>query len=131
MKRWLMKPESLIIARFWGPVGIVVGFICLLNVSNVTATSINFEPKNGMTNFIAGIALIVIGLIIASLARDKTAWARVGCTTGLSIFFWGIHVFNTYKSGLGFGIGWGAIILGIILLGIGFKFAPGLPWSPK
>jgi hypothetical protein len=131
MKRWLQKPESLKIASFWGSVGIVVGFICLLNVSNVTATSINFEPQNGMTNFIAGIILIALGVIIASLAQDKTGWARVGCTTGLSIFFWGIHVFNTYKTGLGFSIGWGAIILGIILLGIGFKLAPGFKWSPK
>lgn len=131
MKRWLQKPEQFKIASFWGPVGIVVGFICLLNVFDITATSISFEPTSGITNLIAGGVLIVIGIIMASLAQDKTGWARVGCTTGLAIFFWGIHVLNICKTGLGFWIGWGTIILGIILLGIGFKLAPGFKWSPK
>jgi hypothetical protein len=127
MRKWLQgfkEPKRLRILSFWGPAGIAVGVICILNVFNITAKSISFEPTNGMTNFIAGIVLIILGLAMSLLAQEKVLFARAGLPAGLSLFFWGTHVINIYNTGLGLWIGWGVIILGIVLLGMAFRWAP-------
>jgi tetrahydromethanopterin S-methyltransferase subunit E len=82
-------------APFWGPVGIAVGIICIINSFNTTATSFfNFESDYGIINIVIGIVVLIIGIILSVINRDKTIIARVGLTTGLSIFFWGISIVN-------------------------------------
>lgn len=107
--------------------GIAAGITCILNGFSITATSLSFQPTSGTTNFIGGIILIVIGLVMWLLVREGVVFARLGLTSGLAIFFFGNHIVNTYKTSLGLGIGWLVMLLGIALLVIGFRHAPFTP----
>ncbi|MDD4877032.1 MAG: hypothetical protein PHQ86_07910 [Dehalococcoidales bacterium] len=120
MRRWLeefKKPNRSRILSFWGPVGIALGVICILNGFSIIEESIAFEAKNGITNLIAGVILLGLGLVMTLLVQEKIGFARVGLTAGLAIFFWGINI--------GFlPFGWIPVTLGIISLIMGFKWAP-------
>ena len=127
MNKWLKKQKTLRnlqIASFWGPVAVVLAAICFFNAFIINEKSISFEPWNGRVNFIAAIVFFIIGLIFALFAWDKTAFARVGLTVGLSAVFWGSHVVTTDRAGLGMGIGWVVIFVGIISLIVGYKLSP-------
>jgi hypothetical protein len=125
------RPERDRVLQFWGPVGIAVGITLLLLNVQVTAATINFELKVGLEafNLVAGIVLIVLGLLALLLITqgEKIALARVGLGSGVLIFFWGTHVFNTlYKTNpaIGFGLGWAGIIVGLVLIVMGYIWAP-------
>lgn len=126
--RGFKKPEHDRALSFWGPAGIAVGIILILNDVLISAGSISFELKLGIEifNLVLGIVLIVLACLALLLItqEQKVALARVGLTTGVSIFFWGTHVFNTLKTGMGFGVGWAGIIAGIALIVMGFNWAP-------
>jgi len=116
---------------FWGPAGIALGVILILNNVKIAAESISFELKGGleMFNLVAGIVLIVLGLLVLLLITQekKIALARVGLGSGVLIFFWGTHVFNAlYKTNpaIGFGLGWAGIIVGLVLIVMGYIWAP-------
>jgi hypothetical protein len=140
MKNWLQTIKTsnyskakVITSSFFGPIGMAAGVICIINSFNLTSNSIDFEQSGGMTNFVAGIILLVIGAILAlltailsSLNQDKkVVFARFFIPSGLALFFWGIHVHSIVKTNLGSGVGWGTIVVAIILMIFGFG------WSPK
>lgn len=122
------KPERNRALSFWGPAGIAVGIILILNDVQITPESMSLELKAGidMFNLVAGIVLIVLGLLALLLItqEQKVALANVGLMIGISIFFWGTHVFNTCKTGIGIGVGWAGIIVGIVLIVMGYNRAP-------
>ena len=122
------KPERDRALSFWGPAGIAVGIILILNNVQINRECISFELKAGieMFNLVAGIVLIVLGLLALLLIAQekKVALANVALMTGVSFFFWGTHVFNTLNTPMGFGVGWAGIIVGIVLLVRGYIWAP-------
>jgi hypothetical protein len=125
------KPESDRALSFWGPAGIALGITLLLNDVRVTTESMSFELKSGtaMFLFVLGILLIVGGLLALYLITQerKVALARVGLANGLLIFFWGTRIFNAlYKTNppVGFGAGWAGIIVGLVLIVMGYIWAP-------
>jgi hypothetical protein len=128
MRNWLdmtRNPENIRRASFWGPVGIAAGVIIFVNVFSLSTNSISFEPQNGLFHLILGVIIFVLGMILALFAWSKEGWARVGLTAGLSLFSWGIRVVNVVSFGyVGFGIGWAVVILALILLVLGFVWAP-------
>ncbi len=69
MSGWLGTLKRQPIASFWGPVGIAAGVICILNVYNITAESMQFEPATGLTNLIAGMVLVILGVFLSLLAN--------------------------------------------------------------
>ena len=87
------KPERDRALSFWGPAGIAVGIILILNNVQINGECISFELKAGieMFNLVAGIVLIVLGLLALLLIAQekKVALANVGLMTGVSFFFWG------------------------------------------
>lgn len=121
----LNKPENANVYIFFGPTAIALGFTCLLNVCNITAESISFQPMSGLLNLIAAVVFMVPGAVMLLLVQDKKGvFSRVGLTGGLSMFFWGTRVANTYKTNLGLLIGWLCIILGIAATALGFEWVP-------
>lgn len=122
------KPERDRAFSYWGPAGIAVGIILILNDVEISTECMSFELKAGMDifNLGAGIVLIVLGLLALYLIaqEQKIALANVGLMTGVSFFFWGTHVFNTLNNLMGFGVGWAGIIVGIVLIVMGYIWAP-------
>jgi hypothetical protein len=126
--KWLnmtRNPANISQASFWGPVGIAAGVIIFLNVFVLNTDSISFEPQNGLLNLVLGLVIFVIGLILAIIARSKEGWARVGLTSGLSVFSWRIRILNTLTFGsIIYNIGWFVTIIGVVLIILGFIWAP-------
>jgi hypothetical protein len=125
------KPERDRALSFWGPAGIALGLTLILNDVQVTTGCISFELKSGteMFLFVLGILLIIWGLLALYLITQerRVAFARVGLANGLLIFFWGTHVFNALHKtnpAIGFGVGWAGIIVGLMLIVLGYIWAP-------
>ena len=122
------KPERDRALSYWGPAGIAVGIILILNNVQISPECMSFELKAGMDifNLGAGIVLIVLGLLALYLIAQerKIALANVGLMTGVSFFFWGTLVFNMLNKPMGFGVGWAGIVVGIVLIVMGYIWAP-------
>lgn len=129
MKSWaqgLEKPENRRIVSYLGPVGLAIGAICVLNAFNVAQESIGFRPTSGILNLIAGGVFILLGIVLSLSLREKVVFARAFLPVGLSIFFWGTQVLNTYNAVLAIklGVGIGMVVMGITFMVIGFKWRP-------
>jgi len=129
--RFLAKydnPRDHKLVSYWGPAGIAIGVSCILNSLSITSKSINYQSSIGITTLIAGIIILILGTIMTyvmyALLKYKETLARLGLTVGMSIFFWGTRVANTYQANYGLLIGWVLIILGIIFIYGGFIWSP-------
>jgi hypothetical protein len=113
--------------RYWAPIVIAFGVMVILNSIQVGAGSIGFVqgvPFGIMNLVIAGVLFFVGWMLLKPIRKKKSALAGVALTTGLSVFFWGTHFVYMWKTGLGIGIGFGLVILGCVLLKVGFNNAP-------
>jgi len=75
--------------EYWGPVSIAVGATCLLSLFSFSISSL----VNWIT-LICGLALVILGGCITPHNKNKI-WGRIGITSGLSFFFWGIRIVST------------------------------------
>ena len=128
MKNWLnnlfidIKRNSE--AALWsGSVSLSIGITVVMNAFNITKTGITFAGGlQGWINFIIGLFLALMGIMILIILRDRKVLSRL-LPVGLAIFFWGnrIVIVSQYIS-----LGWLLMIIGLVLLISAIRNAPKL-----
>jgi hypothetical protein len=107
---------------------IAMGVMLVLNTFEVTAGSIGFESGVflGILGLVFAGALFLAGWLILQRkvkVKRKTSLGHAGVTTGLAFFFWGSSIIHTWKTDIGYGVGSGVLVVGIVLALLALEWA--------
>ena len=112
MSKWLKGNKT-----FWSPIALGWGLTIFLVGMTYIIVSRSTEWL-GWFNVAFGIAFALLGIIL-SPTRNKQFWAAVLLRSGLALVFFGIVLATIYLLA-----GWLVIIVGIVLLYLGHRWAP-------